>query len=485
MPSILDSFQGTPREGQTLILQQLELLWTKADVFVVNAPVAFGKSRVAMALAAWAWKHHGTKSTIATPNNMLLEQYASEFPKVHVFRKMSSYNCLRRTDGFGNTVVEIDCSEHRHQLGFFCDGCPYVKARQRAFVFPYKLCNLHTTLSYRMHSELMVLDEAHNLVDFVREANVKRLWAHLYGIPEYVKTYGRLLSWAKNHERVETDSKLKLLVDELEHGKNNFLVSRSDELYHGQLRDCVSLLPLSVREAKPILWPEKKVKKLVLLSATIGPQEIRELGLDKKRVIYIQAPSPIPPPHRPLVYYPAARMSWIDTETTIPLTVAALREIAEHHHSEKGMVHAPYSLASILRTKLRDDSRFLFHSADDKQSVYTEFRNSTLPLILVASGMHEGIDLPYEASRWQVITKVPFPSLAEPAIKFRAESQPETYAWDTIKILAQSYGRVCRAPDDYGVTYILDEHFKSLYEKYGGLMPAWFKEAIVWEGAGE
>ena len=92
--------------------------------------------------------------------------------------------------------------------------------------------------------------------------------------------------------------------------------------------------------------------------------------------------------------------------------------------------------------------------------------------------MYEGIDLPYDAGRWQILAKVPYPSLADPAIKYMASIDEEYYAWETIKTVLQACGRICRTPEDYGVTYIFDKSFERLYNQNNELWPLWFQNSV-------
>ena len=94
--------------------------------------------------------------------------------------------------------------------------------------------------------------------------------------------------------------------------------------------------------------------------------------------------------------------------------------------------------------------------------------------MLVASGMYEGLDLVDDTARWQVVSKIPWPSLADPAMKWRANEDPDFYNWETLRQVIQACGRVCRGPDDYGVTYILDSTWNRLEREAAHLFPDWF-----------
>ena len=120
----------------------------------------------------------------------------------------------------------------------------------------------------------------------------------------------------------------------------------------------------------------------------------------------------------------------------------------------------------------------MFHDKDTKTKIYQGFRESTEPKVLVASGMYEGVDLPYDAGRWQVLAKIPYPSLGDPVTKYLANKDPEYYAWETIKQVLQACGRICRRLDDFGETFIIDSNFRRLYTQHRELFPDYFIDSV-------
>ena len=92
--------------------------------------------------------------------------------------------------------------------------------------------------------------------------------------------------------------------------------------------------------------------------------------------------------------------------------------------------------------------------------------------------MTEGIDLPGDLSRWQVICKLPYPYLGDPQIARRRELDPTWYDWRTCLTVVQAYGRSVRSADDFAVTYVLDADFKAFLKRQRGRLPGWFLEAV-------
>jgi Rad3-related DNA helicase len=126
----------------------------------------------------------------------------------------------------------------------------------------------------------------------------------------------------------------------------------------------------------------------------------------------------------------------------------------------------------------------LFHDQSNKAWALDQFRNAPPESgrVLVASGLYEGIDLPYDMARWQLIGKIPYLSLGDARIAAKAKEYPDWYQWEAIKRVIQAAGRIVRTPTDYGVTYISDTSFARLWDQDGRrdnhLFPNFFKSAL-------
>lgn len=124
----------------------------------------------------------------------------------------------------------------------------------------------------------------------------------------------------------------------------------------------------------------------------------------------------------------------------------------------------------------------MFHERYDKREVYQRFRDSPPEegQVLVACGMYEGIDLPEDLGRFQVIAKIPWPNLGNNAVRYQADRDSEWYLWEAAKITIQAAGRICRTPQDYGETFILDSSFQRLVRESRecGLLPNWYIDGI-------
>ena len=462
--SILDYFPGSPRWVQRSILEQVEALWEDHDVFVLQCPTASGKTMLAITIAAWA-----NNTSIIVPNNVLLDQYTNEFPSLNTLRKRSSYRCK---------TFDRSCEETHRKLKRCCAGgdCAYtssVKATKNATCGVY---NYYTYLVHKLYRSTLIIDEAHLIIPMLQDLAAKKIWRYQYGWPTSIQSIGDVLAWIE--ACANPDKKLKKLHAELLTLNLAAHIQRCSEMWRGkEERELLKLTPLDVRDEPPILWPPHKVRKIVLMSATIGRPDLECMGLSKKRVAYIECPSPIPTENRPIIYHPIGNMSYKHQDNSIPVMAKYIKYLLEEY-PDKGLIHCPYSVANKLHPYLVDEERLIWHGREDKQAALGEFLDSE-DSVLIASGLYEGIDLSYEEGRWQLITKIPYPSLADPAIRAKMNIDHSWYAWQAIRTILQASGRICRTESDYGRTIIADSMFEQLYKRNSDLFPDWWLDALL------
>jgi len=467
---ILDYFPRgmLPRPEQKFILESIEAGWRDSDVFVVEAPTAVGKSAVAVTIASWA-ESLGKNTTISVPSNMLLDQYRNSFPDLPILYRQDNYECADFARSCGDTKAAV---------GRHCGDCPYLAVRAGVKQSAIRACVYQNIGANKLYSQVMVYDEAHNLVETLRDLQQVRLWQRQAGFPDGMVTVADVIEWAQTQRTPKYDA----IVSQLAKLKRGGVVEYLNGSCRGKPDVCLHITATSATGINTWLRPGNHAEKVILMSATTGEQDVQELGLSRYRVKYIKCNSPIPIANRPIKYLPAANMAHKFRSAAVPLLAKALNDIIVTN-AAKGLIHVPYAVAAQLRAFI-GHPRIIWHTKSDKAQQFAEFLASS-DGVLVASGMYEGIDLPYDAARWQVIGVVPFPPLNVEWIKSRAENDPDWYAWETIKKLVQTAGRVVRAVDDFGVTYVMDTQFKRIWDddrrrpSHLRLFPNYIAEAVT------
>ena len=504
----------TARPWQKEVLLEIERTWEANDVFVIPGSVGFGKSFIAMTLANWIDLKYNKSVAVCTPRVALQEQYQRSFPNVPVLKGKSRYKC--------DEMEDYTC-EAMYETGGYCGTCSYVATREAVKKSNQAVFNFSSYLYNKEQRNVLIVDEAHLLHDFLQDENTMQLWRHKEKFPDDMTIAGDVSIWltgeiqklSKALAKVEAEIiKAKALEEPdaealADLGEEKVLLSRKLDKYgrvrrgieacptnyfiererapYGLRRDIETLLrvrPETLRGLPPILWG-RKTDKIILLSGTISNIDLRRLSLNHdRRVKWLDTYNPIPAEQRPVSTVGAINMSWKHQDKNLPAFVAKLNEIMSKQPSS-GIVHVTYGLAEKLRKHLTDD-RFMWHTKENKEQVLEEFLQSE-GRVLIACGMAEGLDLAGEQFGWQVIGKIMYPSKKDNLIDKWYNTDPEWINWLAVRTTLQQCGRICRGPDDFGITYILDSTFGNLEKKRFGLVtknrdmfPDDFLDSIYW-----
>ena len=532
--SLRDHFPAgaTPRPEQARLLEQLADALAEAEqdetaprVLAVEAPPGVGKSHLAMTLARWSGDAY-----LLTSQKVLQDQYEREFgEQLQLIKGRDNYLCERYAD----RPVPTSLGMCRRPRGPVCQ-CPYARAKAAALVGPIFCTNTWYFATLRhWHAEqlrrrrLLVIDEAHNLeahlvnvytVQFTAAEMKNWLGAplpHLASAEDYRDILGGHAERLREELRAVVDDLDALRPPDVEADvflqmppsrEELALLERRDALeaagarlrffvddaetewvvrYPTDLGATFELVPFSVTERARDLLTES-AELVVLSSAYLGPAAAlaESLGLPADGVRRFTTPSPFPLEQRSIVYRPVAALSRARQAEQEPSLFAEVAAILDLHPRDKGLVHvASYAvarrlLAELGRTAPATARRLIFvESSETKARALNQHRASPSPTVLVSPSLREGVDLPDDFLRFQIVTKMPYGDLGDPWTAARCGRDPRWYALETAKALVQAYGRSCRHADDFGVTYILDAQFARFLQHYRPLLPEWFLDA--------
>ena len=134
-------------------------------------------------------------------------------------------------------------------------------------------------------------------------------------------------------------------------------------------------------------------------------------------------------------------------------------------------------IANYLKGKIKS-RRLLFPNASNRDEVLRKHLRSDKPTVIISPSMTEGVDLEGDASRFQIICKVPYPFLGDKLVKKRMNKWKWWYPFQTAKTIIQSVGRSVRSSKDTAVTYIIDEDWERFYSRNNSLFPKDFKRCL-------
>lgn len=317
--------------------------------------------------------------------------------------------------------------------------------------------------------------------------------------------------WAKTEYLPILSSRLEFLADELENSEDQKKLKeqRDLQMYAGKL-----LLALASVEKEPdnwVYWQESTQEGMVsiakpidaspytpsiltdhadlklYMSAYVGPKSVfcRNIGLDPDTTVFASLSSDFPVENRPIHVLPVGSMGRKSIDVTTPLLLRKIEQIMDVHATERGLIHVhSYKLGRavyeyLMRTK--HASRLLYPAtASQRTPMLMKYVQSKLPVVLISPSMTEGFSFDDDLARWQIIAKMPYASLGDRQVAAKKDRDPEWYVLQTVSTLLQAAGRIVRSNTDHGVTYILDDDFNMLHERYGYFFPKWLTAAFKW-----
>lgn len=527
---IIENFPfKSPREGQLEIISDInEAIENGYKYIILEAGTGTGKSGIATTLARMYQSAY-----ILTMTKQLQTQYFNEF-NFPMVKGRGNFYCLN--DDLDSTCDVGTCKTTPTSKNFFCkfgvsknpnltgseafespfggsifyqsdEHCHYWQQKSNAINSPITLMNYDYAileLNYVKHfppRNLLILDEAHNIENklmntmeltlynrrlkkdinriinpsILKEKDYKEWIMEIDAIKDAYRDI-EIKDLPKNKaDRINsTISRLKQLRENLENEPKNWIID--------SFTDGVSFKPLRVHQyAKDYLFKHGEV--CIFLSATILSHKMfsKWLGLNPNDVYHIKADSPFSPDKRPIELNIAGKMSSNRIKRSAPKTLPIIESILEKHKNDKGLIHTNSYKCQEYIVKKINNPRLISHTSKNRERVLNHFEKTKDSLVLASPSMSEGVDLPYDKCRFQIIYKVPFPYLGDEQVNMRMKRDRRWYAYKTVMTLMQAYGRGMRAEDDSCYTYILDGDVDILFKSplYRSLVPEFFKEAII------
>ena len=503
------------RKYQKETIQKIRELMREHKVIFEDVPTGGGKSFINIITATEEGGGY-----ITTPLKSLVDQYERDFQNTFsglgkVIKGRNSYECIYSIANGNTTDNTADGARCQIESDWKCPykkQCYYYIAKYDAIASPVTA----TTFAYFINGivrelkanftvkeddeekdkdkkhwnkrKVLIIDEAHGLADALADyysfsTTDKKILYNLTGdfdtdikfILKYtLDEIKRYKDEGNTDKALRQIYRLSLRLKTLEN-----ISSNKEEFIYNLTKTSSTFKPFSVKSMASSLWDN--FDNIVLSSATFLNYDrlIKDCGLPEDYAI-VSMPSKFPAENSRIYFKNVAKLNYKNIDENIPNLYRTIVNILEKHKDEKGIIHnTSYKLQNALYEY--DNSRFFIHQSGNKKEALEEWQQSKNG-VLLAVKMEEGLDLKYDMARFQIIVKTPYLDTTDKWIAKHLEVD----GWDwynerSLLTLVQACGRVMRAEDDYGTTYLLDTNSFILIAKYRHILQKWFLERIVWK----
>jgi Rad3-related DNA helicase len=526
-----------PRHTQRIAGDWMASQPANVRFLLCQMPVGGGKSPLALTYAGYAGHGQLGTSYILTPQKILQRQYEQSFPK-HLLASQygrANYTCHKRPDMDCDTSDAFNpkCKNSCVARVAFQNACMTPN-----MVLNYKLALLYSEIYYGgadddseagfTGRDLMVFDECHTLEHHLvshravtitkkrcEELKIKfQEWNEILDAMEWIEE--------EYHPALQNEiAKLRSEVDRIENDetlKKGMRTPRASEQKtikrHTRLKRHAAAIERLMRVDPEELikthvlvpeWEQLSIKELygkslfnglmrpmanrfLFLSSTIlNPDAFcRDLGIKPEESAFIDLDSEFKKENRPVFYMPAAKMSYgwdkKERQSDRDKMRDKIIKLCNMHGDESGIIHSGSFkigkwIADELKDKIPQEIIYQDPKGDLTRDQYINYymeQAAQRPMVMISPSLTEGLDLKHDLGRFSIIAKVPYPFLGDAWVKKRMELSEEWYQRQAMINIIQAGGRVVRAADDWGNTYILDESFGFLLFKTKSMTPRWW-----------
>ena len=509
-----------PRLYQIETISQIYNAIQKGYKFIfLEACSGFGKSLIAATVSRIYSKE---KSYILTPTNQLITPYEKVF-KDYSLKKVkarSFFTCKRSGKICSyNFCNESDCGYYKNlNLNRQINPkgtCNYLYQLYEGLESDAIVCtyNYFFTEAFREKNflnkrKLIICDESHNIDNLASSGSKLMLFETTlkqiglvteeeYGDIKETEDYYFFLIKTKHYyeeflnkhpvsnqrKRYEKDLvKLTNFLSYFKEGDNNIAFEYIEE---ENKNNKWIFSPINAKQfVSDVLFDYSEV--CIFMSSSIFDYEIfaYDLGIKEEDVFKLTVPPIFDLSNNPIKVYNKFNMGSDNYEDIKYKTLPIIDEILLNHKFEKGIIHTfNNDIKKFLYENLSNNRRLLTHTTENRESQLEKFKKSPHKLVFISSSMDEGVDLPGDLCRFQIIYKLPFPNNQDERIINREKTYEDGTDWYVYKMLTkliQAYGRGIRFEGDYCKTYLLDNRIWEVVDEddYGRIIPKYFLDVL-------
>lgn len=517
--------ESSARDAQVVVLNSVAEALQDPTIrnIVLELPTGVGKSAIAVCIANIVAVGDG-KTYITTASKQLQEVYERSYADKCGVKKIFSaenFECLSykgKTCNEGGSM-KCDCRKEGNMK------CPYKLKKAEFVAAPKGIVNLPYLLTENAYvgelskRDVLIIDECHTAFKVVQDfatVEITNTWLEKIGVPESQRLRSPepcqiplvdAITWLNDVllpkidkdivdiqtlvQLYEQQGAMELLAENTKKRDELIMARRRiDRCFESVIKnsdDWVSEITKTGLRVAPIYSKEFAAKfmdalavRRIFTSATIGHMEtfVEDMGLDPKETVTMSMPSPFPVENRIIRFMDCGKLEFRNLAGTMRPFAEKIKEILAEHKGQRGIILvSSYDQARELIRQV-GSSRLITHADSASKESMLRMHEGSKDSVIVSPSMHEGWDGKDDLSRFQVLLKMPFPSLGDAAVKTRMERDDRWYANLVAQKLMQFSGRSVRSETDYAATYILDGAFKSWYHRWKKIIPQYWKDAV-------
>ena len=222
--------------------------------------------------------------------------------------------------------------------------------------------------------------------------------------------------------------------------------------------------------------------KRMYMSATIGDPDAfsHDVAITGKK-FYLRMPSVFDYTMSPIFFIKDYELSYRKKDYSLPYIVRMIDGVLDMYKNFRGIIQTgSYAFAKTLKESLSKENakRIILYEDSASKNESLELYKISENRVLVGPSLVEGLSFDDDLCRFQIIMKVPYPSLADKFVAAKMKYDNQWYSNTTAISILQGVGRGVRNMSDWCVTFILDGCFLRLFQMSYKMFPPEFCQRI-------
>lgn len=222
--------------------------------------------------------------------------------------------------------------------------------------------------------------------------------------------------------------------------------------------------------------------KRMYMSATIGDPDAfsHDVAITGKK-FYLRMPSVFDYTMSPIFFVKDYELSYRKKDYSLPYIVRMIDGVLDMYKNFRGIIQTgSYAFAKTLKESLSKENakRIILYEDSVSKNESLELYKISENRVLVGPSLVEGLSFDDDLCRFQIIMKVPYPSLADKFVAAKMKYDNQWYSNTTAISILQGVGRGVRNMSDWCVTFILDGCFLRLFQMSYKMFPPEFCQRI-------
>ena len=248
---------------------------------------------------------------------------------------------------------------------------------------------------------------------------------------------------------------IDMSATEIKNDPENFVVQE-----HRDISDKVTKISIRPIEVGKYTKRFFDMPHQLFMSATIHKGRFcKTMGMPESECAFVEVPlSPFPAISRRIKFHNVRWLNYRSTAEDYDAVYSKAEEIMDQYSDKKGLaLTTTKRQCGDLQNLVGSRVSVAHEGVDGKRAAVLDAHAKTRrPNVIASPSLWHGVDLKDDLSRFQIIVKTPYLSMADKRTKVKAQRDRDWYQYATLVKLLQGFGRSVRNESDYCDTHVLD-----------------------------